>query len=57
MQLNSLNEMRKSTLHHTKIVQNQRVKWHDRYIEENKFEPSDCALLYESEYQDNARKL
>ncbi|XP_057845636.2 uncharacterized protein LOC131055043 [Cryptomeria japonica] len=57
LQLNALDEIRKSTLQHTESVQNQRMKWHDRYIKEKSFQPGDWALLYDSRYKDNLEKL
>ena len=41
MQLSALDEMRKTTLHQNKVMQNQRIKWHDKFIKENKFQPGD----------------
>ena len=32
LHLNSLDEMQKTTLEHTKIVQKQRKQWHDSHI-------------------------
>ncbi|XP_057863669.2 uncharacterized protein LOC131071739 [Cryptomeria japonica] len=57
LQLNALDEIRKSTLQHTESVQNQRMKWHDLYIKDKSFQPGDWALLYDFEYKDNLGKL
>lgn len=57
MQLNSLDEMRGVVMHHTEVVQNQRMRWHDKFIKDNKFQLGDWALLYDLRYQNNARKL
>ncbi|XP_057829771.1 uncharacterized protein LOC131040832 [Cryptomeria japonica] len=57
LQLNALDEIRKSALQHTESIQNQRMKWHDRYIRDKSFKPGDWALLYDSRYKDNLGKL
>ncbi|XP_059068177.1 uncharacterized protein LOC131858747 [Cryptomeria japonica] len=57
LQLNALDEIRKSTLQHTKSIQNQRMKWHDRYIKDKSFKLGDWALLYDLRYKDNLGKL
>jgi len=57
IELNVLDESWKAALHHTEVMQNQRIKWHDKYIKDKKFYPSDWAFLYDSMYQDNAGKL
>lgn len=40
-QLNALDEMRKMAIQQTKLIQNQRAKWHDKYIKEKKFKAGD----------------
>lgn len=57
MQLNALDELRKMVVQHTKIIQHQRAKWHDKYIKERKFNSRDWALLYDSRYKDTMEKL
>ncbi|XP_057856919.1 uncharacterized protein LOC131066224 [Cryptomeria japonica] len=57
LQLNALDEIRKSVLQHTETIQNQHMKWHDRYIKYKEFKPGDWALLYDSENKDNLGKL
>ena len=34
-QLNELDEKRTATVHHTTLIQQQRSKWHDRFIKKN----------------------
>lgn len=41
----------------TKLIQNQREKWHDKYIKEKKFKAGDWAILYDSRYKDTMGKL
>ncbi|XP_059066295.1 uncharacterized protein LOC131857625 [Cryptomeria japonica] len=57
LQLNALNEIRKSALQHTEFVLNQHMKWHDRYVRDKSFKEGDWALLYDSRYKDNLGKL
>jgi len=40
-QLNELDEIRKDAVQTTSIVQQQREKWHDKYIKEKKFQVGD----------------
>ncbi|XP_057862521.1 uncharacterized protein LOC131070878 [Cryptomeria japonica] len=57
MQLNALDEVRKMSLQHIEVVQNQRTRWHDKYITERKFKSRELALLYDSRYKDSLGKL
>ncbi|XP_059066368.1 uncharacterized protein LOC131857683 [Cryptomeria japonica] len=57
LQLNALDEIKKSALQHTKSIQNQRMKWNDLYVRDKSFKEGDWALLYDSRYQDNIGKL
>ncbi|XP_059066027.1 uncharacterized protein LOC131857447 [Cryptomeria japonica] len=57
LQLNALDEIRKSTLQQTESVQNHGMRWHDLYIRDKSFKPGDWALLYDSKYKDNLGKL
>eukprot|EP00253_Pinus_taeda_P026709 PITA_26709 len=43
-QLNELDEIRQEAILRTDLVQYQRVKWHDKYIKEKKFQEGDWAL-------------
>ena len=36
-QINELDEIRQDAVQKTSIVQQQRTRWHDKYIKENKF--------------------
>ncbi|XP_057841361.1 uncharacterized protein LOC131051033 [Cryptomeria japonica] len=57
LQLNALDEIRKSTPQHTESIQNQRIKWHDCYIKDKSFQQGDWAVLYDSRYKDDLGKL
>jgi len=48
MQINELDEICQDAFQHTILVQNQRSKWHDKFIETKPFQPSDWALLFDS---------
>lgn len=56
-QLNALDEWRKMVVQQIELIQNQREKWHDKYIKEKKFKDGDWALLYDSRYKDAMGKL
>lgn len=56
-QLNGLDEFRMQALLHTEVVQVQRKVWHDKNIKDNVFEEGDCALLYDSKFNDFKGKL
>ncbi|XP_057837195.1 uncharacterized protein LOC131047341 [Cryptomeria japonica] len=51
------NEIRKFALQQTETIQNQRMKWHNKYIKDKAFNPRDWSLLYDSRYKDNLGKL
>ena len=38
LQLNKLDEIRQDTIQHTILVQEQREKWHDKFIKKKKFQ-------------------
>ncbi|XP_057841793.1 uncharacterized protein LOC131051344 [Cryptomeria japonica] len=57
LHLNQLDELRKSTLQNTLLVQQHRIKWHDKYIKPKNFHVEDWALLYDSRFKDNLGKL
>jgi len=40
-QLNELDEIRQDAIQSTSLVQQQRAKWHDKYINEKKFQAGD----------------
>ena len=51
-QLNELVEIRQEAVQRTGMVQQQRVKWHDKYIKENRFQVGDWVLLFDSKFKD-----
>jgi hypothetical protein len=51
LQLNELDEIRKDAIQRTILVQNQRSKWHDKFIKKKKFQPGDWALLFDSQFK------
>eukprot|EP00253_Pinus_taeda_P014502 PITA_14502 len=57
LQLNGLDEHRMQALLHSEVVQLQRKIWHDRHLNEKKFQLGDWALLYDSRYKDFKGKL
>jgi hypothetical protein len=57
MQLNELGEIRQVALQRTILVQNQRRKWHDKYIKKKNFQRGDWALLFDSKYKTFKGKL
>lgn len=50
-QLNELDEIRQDSIQRTKLIQQQRYRWHDKYIKERKFQPGDQALLFDSKFK------
>ena len=50
-QINELDEMRQDAVQKTNIVQQQRTRWHDKYIKEKKFKEGDWALLFDSKFK------
>ena len=57
LHLNSLDEMHKAALKHTKLIQRQSKKWHDSHIISKQFQVYDWALLYDSRFKDMLGKL
>eukprot|EP00253_Pinus_taeda_P026650 PITA_26650 len=55
MQLNELDEIRHDAFHRTMLVQDQRARWHDKFIKKKIFHSGDWALLYDSKFKQ--RKL
>jgi hypothetical protein len=41
LQLNDLDEIRKEALQRTTLIQEQRTKWHDKYLKKKKFQLGD----------------
>jgi transposase InsO family protein len=57
LQLNELDEIRQDALQRTTLIQEQRTKWHDKYIKKKSFQPGDWALLYDSRFKNFKGKL
>ena len=57
LHLNSLDEMRKASLEHTKLVQKKKKQWHDSHIINKQFQVGDWALLYDFQFKDMPGKL
>ena len=57
MELNQLDEHRQQAIEHTTLVQQQRMKWHDRYIKKKTFHKGDWALLFDSKFKDFKAKF
>jgi len=56
-QLNELDEIKQEALQRTSLFQQQRPRWHDKYIKERKFHPGDRALLFDSKFKNFQRKI
>ncbi len=46
-QLNDLDEIRQDAIQRANTVQQQRSRWHEKYIKERKFQPGDWELLFD----------
>jgi hypothetical protein len=57
LQLNELDETRQESLQRTTLIQEQRTKWHDKYLKKKKFQQGDWALLYDSRFKNFKGKL
>jgi hypothetical protein len=55
--LNELDEIRKDAIQWTILVQNQRSKWHDKFIKKKHFQPGDWAMLFDSRFKTFKGKL
>jgi hypothetical protein len=51
LQLNALDEIRQVSIQQTILVQNQRRKWHDKFIKNKHFQPGDWARLFDSQFK------
>ena len=51
-QLNELDEVRQDALQQTTVVQQQRIKWHDKFIKNKEFQVGDWDLLFDSKFKD-----
>jgi len=57
MQLNELDEIRQDAVQRTVLIQNQRTKWHDKFLKKKTFEEGDWALLFDSRFKHFKGKL
>ena len=57
LQLNELDETRENALQHTILAQEERTKWHDKFIRKKQFKQGDWALLFDSRFKDFKGKL
>lgn len=55
--LNTLDEIMMEAMHHTEVVQKQRIRWLDQFIKIKEFSVGDWDFLYESRYKDYKGKL
>ena len=55
--MNENDEIRQDDLQRTTLIQEQRTKWHDKYIKKKSFQSSDWALLYDSRFKNLKGKL
>ena len=51
MQLNELDEIRQDVVQRTALIQNQRTKWHDKFLKRKTFQEGDWALLFDSRFK------
>lgn len=57
MQMNELDEIRQHEVQHTSLVQQQRIKCHDKFIKNKNFHKGYWALLFYSKYKDFKSKF
>jgi hypothetical protein len=57
LQLNELDEIRQDGIQWTILVQNLRIKWHDKFIKKKHFHPGDWPLLFDSRFKSFKGKL
>jgi len=50
--LNELDEIKQEAVQRTGLFQQQRAKWHDKYIKDKRFQEGDWALLFDSKFKD-----
>jgi hypothetical protein len=50
-QLNELDEMHQEAFHHTGLIQKQKEKWHDKFINNKLFKVEDWVLLFDSRFK------
>ena len=52
-----LDEKRLDAIHQTNMIQQQRMKWHDKIIKHKQFQKGNWALLYDSRFENFQGKL
>jgi hypothetical protein len=57
LQLNELDKIRQEELQRTTLIQEQRTKWHDKYLKKKNFQQGDWALLYDNRFKNFKGKL
>ena len=57
LQINELDEIRQDALQRIMLIQNQRNKWHDKFIKQKQFKTRDWALLFDARYKNFKVKL
>ena len=57
MELNQLDEHRQQAIEHTTLVQQQKMKWHERFIKIKTFHKGDWALLFDFKFNDFKAKF
>jgi len=56
-QLQELDEKRLDAIHQTTMIQQQRIRWHDKTIKQKQFQKGNWALLYDSCFENFQGKL
>jgi hypothetical protein len=56
-QVNELDEIRQTKVKQTYLVQQQRAKWHDKFLKRNQFEAEYWELLFDSRFKNFKGKL
>ena len=46
-----MDEIKQDAIQWTILVQNQRIKWHEKFIKKKKFQSGDCYLLFDSRFK------
>jgi len=56
-QLQELDEKRLDAIHQTTMIQQQKIRWHDKTIKQKQFQKGNWALLYDSRFENFQGKL
>ena len=51
LHINELDEIRQDALQRKMLIQNQRKKWHDKFIKQKQFNIGDWAFLFDSRFK------